>query len=200
MSDDDSTTQQIVIGGNVFKAVKSINLTKEVVVCKRRVESQGEMADHAIPNPAVFEFEIELINSENDYDLLDALHTNKIPFDLVTHRGQFSNMILSKLSDRKSGSQSNTTSATITVQQVLVGTVSTRVITSMNTDALPVDITPSAEEAFPGSSTLKNTTTVSMPDTVVPVRTEDVSIVKHCDGLTAKIDALRSTNRMVPTV
>lgn len=200
MTDDDSTTQQIVIGGNVFKAVKSINLTKEVAVCKRRVESQEEMADHAIQNPAVFEFEIELINSENDYDLLDVLHTNKTPFDLVTHRGQFSNMILSKLSDRKSGSQSNTTSATITVQQVLVGTVSTRAITTMNTDALPVDITPRAEENFPGSSTLKNTTPVSMPDTIVPVRTEEVTIVKHCDGLTARIDALRSTNRMVPTV
>jgi len=120
-----SDPQKIVISGNVFKAVKAINLTKEATVCKRRVENQTEISDHIIESPAVFDFELELINVDSEFEILDKLFATKKPFDLTTHRGQYNNMVLSKLSDRK-GLQSNTTTASITVQQILIGSSQTK--------------------------------------------------------------------------
>lgn len=196
---EESTEQQIVIGGYGFKAVKTIDMTKEITICKRRVEDQKEMADHAIMNPAVFVFELELLNADKEYDLLDTLHTRMTPFDLTTHRGQYQNMILAKLSDRKSGLQSNSTSATITVQQILIGKVSTTAVVQQNTDALPVEVTTASEDSYPGSR-IPKTEIYEWPETVVPAHEEEETIVQHCDGLTAKLDALRSMNRMVPKV
>ncbi|PKG31071.1 MAG: hypothetical protein CW742_15325 [Methanoregula sp.] len=194
---DEGTTQQIVIDGKTFKAVKTINLTKETTLCKRRVEDQTEMSDHAIQNPAIFEFELELLNSENEYNILDDLQDKKTLFDLLTHRGQYSNMFIVSLSDRKASQQANTTTATIKVQQVLVGKVSTAPFTQSK--ALG-EVATLSEDAYPGSATLKYTVIGKWPDTVVPARDPEKTIVQHCDGLAGKIDALRSMNKMVPKV
>lgn len=192
-------TQEILIAGKKFTAVKTVNLTKETTLCKRRVESQEEMSDHAIQNPMVFEFELELMNADSEYDFLDNLNSKKTIFEMTTHRGQCSNMIISKLSDRKASQQSNSTSATITVQQIMIGKTSTVAATTQNTDALPVSVTTAAESAYPGGNTLKYTVIGKWPSTIVPEQSDDESIVQHCDNLTDKINSLRSMNRMVPT-
>ncbi len=197
MTSDETTTKQIMINGNAFKAVKTINLTKEITLCKRRVEDQTEMSDHAIQNPAIFEFELELLNSDNEYDVLDELQDKKTLFNLVTHRREYSDMIITMLSDRKASQQANTTTATIKVQQVLVGKTSTAPV--KQSQALGTVLTQ-PESAYPGSTTLVYTVIGKWPDTVVPAKDPEKTIVQHCDGLTDRIDSLRSVNKMVPKV
>jgi len=192
------TSQEILIAGKKFTAITSVNLTREATVCTRRVEDLTEIADHVNESPMVFDFELELLNGESEYTFLDNLCTSKEPFTLTTHRGVYSNMILSKLSDKKTAAQSNTTSAMVTIKQILIGKTSTIASTTISESLNSVATTD--ESAYLGSATLKSPYISKVPDTTVSARTEGTSIVQHCDGLTAKIDALKSMNKGLPTV
>jgi hypothetical protein len=178
-------TEKILIDGHQFTAITSINLTKEATLCKHPVEDQTEISDHVVLNPVVFEYEIQLFNAYSEhvvttnavsgqtesedalvdeYDTLDTLYKNKKPFTLDTHRGQYDNMILTKLSDAKATS-ANTTMATITIEQVRTGTSETiKNGTTTKTTATLADtideITPFSEEDYPGWSILQNPTKV----------------------------------------
>ncbi len=136
------SSSKILIDGKEYKAIKTINLTKEATICKRRVEDQTEIADHIIESPPVLEFDLELFNVDTEYASLNTLYKEKIPFQIVSHRGTFERMVISKLSDRKS-LQANTTTASVTVQQILIGKVITSPGVSEKISALVESAKPS---------------------------------------------------------
>lgn len=187
---------QILIGGKKFKAITTITLTDETIIAKRRLEDQTEIADHAVANPTVQSFELELFSGE--YEILAALNTKKTPFTLVTHRGVFDNMIISKLSDIVGQESTETTKANVTVEQIRIGK-SRAVKNTINTAAVTKPVTAVSEEIFPGSGPLKFVSIRTLPK-AAPVRQENQPALTYCDGLAEKMDALRSMNRSVPRV
>lgn len=187
-------TDKILIDNNEYTAVKTINLTKEVTVCKRRVEDQTEIADHLIETPAIFEFELELINADNEFKTLDKLLKNKTPFSLSTQHGAYSQMVLTKLTDRISAQQSNSTTASITVQQIMVGKISTAAVTSdnFNESAFQKPFISKSMDQYPGNSTPQSLVTTERQSSILPVRTEDQSTDEYADGLTRALDTAYS--------
>jgi len=172
-------TDKILIDGHQFTAVKTINLTKDATVCKHRVENQTEIADHVTLNPAVFEFELELFNPSiehqvsinsttgetestdvliDEYDILDTLYRAAKPFTLMTHRGQYDNMIVSKLSDAKGTTSVNTTSATITIEEIRIGKSQT--VKTVETPAKDTVVPTTIESLFGGGAHIVSLTKV----------------------------------------
>lgn len=176
-----SPDKEIKIGGHKFTAIKSTSLSKEATVCKYRVEDGFSIADHIFLNPVSFEYEIELIDEKSEYELLDDLFKKKTPFSLVTYRGTFSNMVISKLSDATTSS-TNTTSCTVSIEEIRIA--KTDVVEIKNT----ANVTTSTEENYKGGYTLTVLGKATVAATV-PEKTTSQTGVGYCDTLTPSLAA-----------
>lgn len=183
-------TDKILIDNHEYNAVKTVNLTKEVTVCKRRVEDQTEITDHLVETPAVFEFELELISEDNEFSILNDLFKNKTPFSLTTPHGDYSPVVLTKLTDRKDSQQANSTSAIITVQQILIGKVSTAAVKSdnINESALKKPFVSKNMDNYQGNLTPQSPVITKRESTILPVRTEGQSTIEYADGMALALD------------
>lgn len=208
-------SEKILIDGHQFTAITSVNLTKAATLCKHPVEDQTEISDHTILNPIVFEFEIQLFNlysehvvitnvttgqteSQEDlvdeYEILDNLYKNKVPFTLESHRGTFENLVISKLSDQKTIS-ANTTSATVTIEQVRIGTSKT--VATVETPKNEATVPTTSEDGFPGGLHVVSLTVFSGAGSLKDSWNDKKSAKENLQGFSTALESAGSVSSLL---
>ena len=116
---------EILLGGNKFKAIEIIDLTESAVVPEHKVEEGYLIADHIFFQPVEFRLTLTLL--EDEIEILKQLFESKQPIELVCKAGVFEDVVIKELSITQGGSI-NTFKAVVRVKQIIKAKAKTATI------------------------------------------------------------------------
>jgi len=116
---------EILLGGNKFKAIEIIDLTESAVVPEHKVEEGYPIADHIFFQPVEFRLTLTLL--EDEIEILKQLFESKQPIELVCKAGVFEDVVIKELSITQGGSI-NTFKAVVRVKQIIKAKAKTATI------------------------------------------------------------------------
>jgi hypothetical protein len=156
--------EEIQLGGQKFTAVEVVDLTESATIPEHKVEDGYPVADHIFFQPAEFQLNLTLLESE--ISALKQLYESKQPTTLVCKAGVFEDVVIKELNITQGGSK-NTFRAVVRVKQILKAVAKTTTIPLQD-----LQLTPN-ESDVPGGATATTPPTQEVPD--APAKEENKS-------------------------
>lgn len=146
-----STTRNI--GGFVADCTISEEHTDEITITDHPVEQGANISDHAYIDPVKVVIRVGYSNSSTNaggdstyvrtqYQNFLTLQKSRQPFDIITGKRKYSNMLIQSLATTTDASTENSLVLTVTCREVLIATVSTTTVPAADQHATPQQTAP----------------------------------------------------------